>query len=69
MLNKASQQPLLAALCAKYRINIHALMKNTDHFNLLTAGLLIKDDVAGLREFTIADADCITCRTDVGFFC
>lgn len=43
-------------------------MKNTDDFNLLAADLLIEDDVATLREFTISDSDFIACFTDVGVF-
>lgn len=60
--------PVSAALCAKYQINIHTFMKNTDDFNLLAADLLIEDDVATLREFTISDSDFIACFTDVGVF-
>jgi len=30
-------------------------MKNTDDFNLLAADLLIKDDVAILKKFTLSD--------------
>lgn len=65
----ARSSPVCFALCAKYRINIHTFMKNTYDFNLLAADLLIKDDVATLREFTISDSDFIACFTDVGVFC
>ena len=43
-------------------------MKNTDDFNLLAADLLIKNDVATLKKFTIAVSDFIACFTDVGVF-
>ncbi len=47
-------QPLRRALCAKYWVHIHALMKNSDHSDLLAADLLIKDDVAPLGKFSVS---------------
>ncbi len=47
-------QPLRQALCAKYWVHIHALMKNSDHSDLLAADLLIKDDVAPLGKFSVS---------------
>ncbi len=47
-------QPLRRALCAKYWVHIHALMKNSDHPDLLAAGLLIKDDVTPLGKFSVS---------------
>ncbi len=47
-------QPLRRALCAKYWVHIHALMKNSDHPYLLAADLLIKDDVAPLGKFSVS---------------
>ncbi len=47
-------QPLRRALCAKYWVHIHALMKNSDHSDFLAADLLIKDDVAPLGKFSVS---------------
>ncbi len=44
-------QPLRRALCAEYWVHIHALMKNSDHPDLLAAGLLIKDYVTPWGNF------------------
>ncbi len=52
-------QPLRRALCAEYWVHIHALMKNSDHPDLLAAGLLIKDDVTPLGKFSVSLSDFI----------
>ncbi|SEB03092.1 hypothetical protein SAMN04488051_11533 [Alkalimonas amylolytica] len=48
-----AQVLLFSALSAKYRVNIHALMKNADDPYLLAACLLIKNQVATLRKFSV----------------
>ncbi len=59
---------ITATLCAQNRVNIHALVKYANDFDLLASGLLIKNDVTALWKLTVTFSNFITRFSDVRVF-
>lgn len=55
-------------LGAKGRVYVETLLQNTDDFHVMTADLLIENDLTTLWECSIASSDFITWFTDIGIF-